>query len=299
MSIYLNTPLRVPNNQNMSKSKIDIAIAHGSFGTNKTMQPLIEAFKTHGVDAVCPPLPTSEAVSRPVGTSPTATHALHSDDAIIFRSTLSDLILKAGKTVLVVIHSAGGIPGTEAITPELEYHTRQTHGLPGGVIGIFFMAAFIVPPGQSQDGFWMGNTNVEDPLANYSLKSYPDRGEYQMGITPFYIALKDPRSLLFQDLEEQEAAKWSKTIVDLAGPQSARLTNASYLRLPTAYMYTKKDKILPFAVQEKMVADTKALGVEVQEYTLDCGHFPHLSFADDTIKNILGFAEAILQEKRN
>jgi hypothetical protein len=268
---------------------IDIAICHGSFGTDKSLKSLIEAFKTHGINAVCPSLPTSEAIPRPT------TQPLHSDDAIVFRSVLSDLILKSGKTVLVITHSGGGLPGTEAITPDLEYRTRHSQGLQGGVIGIFYMAAFLIPPGQSQDEFFMANFPLEDILANYDFKSYPEKGVYQMGSVPFYIIPKDPASSLFNGLAAEEAKRWADGLVELPGPQSARLTNASYLRLPCAYMYTKNDRILPFALQEEMVAKAKALGVEFKEFTFDGGHSPHLLFTEGVVKNVLEFANGILK----
>jgi Alpha/beta hydrolase family len=273
----------------MSIPNIEVAICHGAFGTGKSQKPLIEAFKTHGMNATCPSLPTSEAIARPTK------QPLHSDDAIVFRATLSDLILKSGKTVVVLAHSNGGVPGTEAITPELEYSTRQLQGLPGGVIGIFYMAAFVLPPGHSQDEFFMGNFPLDGILANYDFKSYPDKGAYQMGAVPFYIIPKDSASFLFNGLPADEAKAWADGIVDLAGPQLARLTNASYLRLPCAYMFTKDDKTLPLALQEDMVAKAKALGVEFREFSFDGGHSPQLLCTEDVVKNVVEFANGILK----
>lgn len=53
------------------------------------------------------------------------------------------------KTVVVVMHSYGGLVGSEAIPPGLTFLDRKKRGLKGGVIHLFFFAAFLLEVGQS------------------------------------------------------------------------------------------------------------------------------------------------------
>jgi len=47
------------------------------------------------------------------------------------------------------MHSYGGLVGSEATIEELSYINRQARGPPGGVIHLFFYAAFLLQEGQS------------------------------------------------------------------------------------------------------------------------------------------------------
>ena len=71
------------------------------------------------------------------------------DDAKSLRSLLDELIEAQGKGVICVLHSYGGVVGTEAIHESLGRTVRQSKGLNGGVLGILYMTAFILPLGAS------------------------------------------------------------------------------------------------------------------------------------------------------
>lgn len=64
------------------------------------------------------------------------------DDALAIRTELTRQIEYEGKTVVVVMHSYGGLVGSEAITEDLSYAKRQAQGLPGGVIHLFLYLPF-------------------------------------------------------------------------------------------------------------------------------------------------------------
>ena len=62
---------------------------------------------------------------------------------------LIDGLLRKGEEVLVVAHSYGGIVATQAILPSHSRRARSVCGLPGGVFRIFYVAGFMLVPGQS------------------------------------------------------------------------------------------------------------------------------------------------------
>lgn len=77
----------------------------------------------------------------------------HLEDTAIVRKTLEFLIVSEGKTVILVMHSYGGVAGTNAVH-ELEAATRQEKGKKGGIIHCLFITAFLVPKGSSLMGMF-------------------------------------------------------------------------------------------------------------------------------------------------
>lgn len=69
-----------------------------------------------------------------------------SADVTAIRACLTDLVEISGKEVLLVLHSAGGFLGAEAMKG-LDVKARESQGLKGGVRGIIFVAAGVVTEG--------------------------------------------------------------------------------------------------------------------------------------------------------
>lgn len=68
------------------------------------------------------------------------------EDATLIRSELTKLVEDLGKDVIVVMHSYGGVVGTEAVHESLAKKIRKGKGLPGGVLALLYMCAFLLPP---------------------------------------------------------------------------------------------------------------------------------------------------------
>ena len=71
------------------------------------------------------------------------------DDAYSVRQELSRLIERQGKTVCVVLHGYGGVVGSEAILQQFNVAIRQSQGLLGGVVHLFYVSACILAQDQS------------------------------------------------------------------------------------------------------------------------------------------------------
>ena len=72
----------------------------------------------------------------------------HLEDTTIIRNALESLIVLGGKAVILVMHSYGGVAGTNAVHG-LEAATRREEDEKGGIIHCLFIAAFLVPKGKS------------------------------------------------------------------------------------------------------------------------------------------------------
>lgn len=71
-----------------------------------------------------------------------------STDATYIRDSLLLPLLNDGKRVVMVMHSYAGHPGSGAAYG-LSVEERQEAGLKGGVVGLIYMTAFMVPSGMS------------------------------------------------------------------------------------------------------------------------------------------------------
>ena len=116
-----------------------IFFIHGAWHSPKHFQPIRDLFESEGYPTECPCQPTFDA--KP----PTSLV----DDVKVMRSELNELIEEQGKDVIVVMHSYGGIVGTEAVQELLGKKARESKGLPGGVLRLLYMCAFVPPLGES------------------------------------------------------------------------------------------------------------------------------------------------------
>lgn len=294
MTVEMSAPYSAPN--------FHVVICHGSFHTPEHYQPLISSLKELGITAECPRLPTSSGPSKTGNvhegfkqvdngsddSTPKASYPLHYDDAAVVRSVIECLV-ESGKRILVIGHSAGGWPATEAVTSNLEYQSRKRQGLEGGVRGIFYLCAFVLPPGESMDGYWQKTMKPEDIFQNYVFKSWPDQKEGGEITMPFSIVPKAPVAFFYHDLPADEGSEWASKILALPGPQTARLTNASYLSVPCAYLYTETDKVVIPTQQEDMTRKVEPLGVQLKKFRYQGGHSPQLSWTDGVVKAAIEF----------
>jgi hypothetical protein len=72
-------------------------------------------------------------------------------DVADIRSALLSLI-NMGKEVILAMHSYGGLPGSEAING-LSKTERMEQGMPGGIITLLYIAAFLLPLDRSFESF--------------------------------------------------------------------------------------------------------------------------------------------------
>jgi hypothetical protein len=135
-----------------------VVICQGFYHNVSIYQPLIEAFESRGIDAHCPQLPTSDLSKLNVGDinnpnfdldPPPGGYPQGEEDTKVVLGVLRSVIERQNKRVLLLAHSAGGWVATQAAIPELLETTRQSQGLSGGLIGIFYFGAFVVPIGES------------------------------------------------------------------------------------------------------------------------------------------------------
>ncbi|KAL3451764.1 hypothetical protein BJX65DRAFT_303495 [Aspergillus insuetus] len=68
-----------------------------------------------------------------------------SSDVQAIRNPIIEAV-EAAQKVLLVVHSYGGIPASEAVR-DLDIASRAKRGLPGGVSHLFYCCSFLIPKG--------------------------------------------------------------------------------------------------------------------------------------------------------
>ncbi|KAI1398487.1 Alpha/beta hydrolase fold-1 [Hypoxylon fuscum] len=275
-----------------SLSDIVVVVCHGGFLTPEPYIPFIEVLRTKGIETSCPQLPTSDLARLNVGDvnnpdfnrePPEGGYPQGKNDVQVVLDVLRPLINNEGKRALIIGHSAGGWVATEASHPELQEKVRKAQGLRGGIIGIFYIGAFLVPFGESIN-------SMTRPRDGISFKP-PWLQHYNHGATGL-STLVDPIKYLFNDLEESEAYRWAASLT--AGPTfDTRLTNDACAVLPCAYLVLDEDAIVPKTYQEEMISSQIQKSRDFTVYHCHTGHFPFLSWTGGLVSMVQDFIRRI------
>ena len=118
------------------------------------------------------------------------------DDIKFVSQSLLMPLLDDGKGVVVVMHSYGGLPGSAAVEG-LSKDERQKHGQKGGIVGLIYLAALLVPEGKNNASFW------EEMVPGYAA-NYISVAE-DMSYT--FITPENARKYLLGDLSTIDADK--------------------------------------------------------------------------------------------
>jgi hypothetical protein len=113
----------------MTHPKRTILLIHGAWHSPAHFAPFRTILTTHEYPSVCPQLPSYNSNNT----------TLYDDASTIV----------ANLTQLVVMHSYGGMVGTQAIDASFSKIAREKEGKAGGVLGLLYMCAFIVQEGQN------------------------------------------------------------------------------------------------------------------------------------------------------
>ncbi|KAL2427080.1 hypothetical protein ABEF95_008073 [Exophiala dermatitidis] len=240
-----------------------IYVLHGSWHGPAFFDPVKAKLEGRGYTVVCPQQPSTGA------TPPTKTMY---DDVEFVRGELEHLA-DQGHDILLVMHSYGGVVGTQAAAG-LGKTERQKKGQEGGIVRLFYTCAFILPVGHH-----LCNA-VGGQLAPF-IKAEDDGSCHVM----------NPEQVFYQDLPVDQQAHWASQLK----PQTTicqfnPVTRIAYKDIPVSYLYCENDQALPLPVQKQMV---KKCGVKVQEFTCTAGHSPFLSQPETFVDYIVTASETI------
>ncbi|KAH7389171.1 alpha beta-hydrolase [Cadophora sp. MPI-SDFR-AT-0126] len=243
-----------------STTKPTIVLLHGAWHSAVHFGPLISLLTKAGYPALCPTQPSFNA-------QPPKKDLY--DDSNFIQTILKQLIKEEEKDVVVVMHSYGGVVGTQAVTNELSSNTRAKKGKKGGVSHLLYLCAFVLKLGNSLAQTFGGSLPQFIPIE--------EDGSCNM---------MDPKLRFYNDLSPEDQDRW---VAELRPHSSAAqftpLTNAGYQYVPCTYLFCGNDQALLIEYQRGIV---EASVVKMREISCGSGHSPYLSMPEKVVAVIDG-----------
>lgn len=301
---YIKAP---PQSNQMASftQKPAIIIAPGSFSIPAFYDIFVSQLSTHRYDV--------QVVSLPSVGSEKATNM--TDDANAIKVVITKTA-DEGKDIVLVMHSYGGIPGTES-AHGLGKKSREAAGKEGGVIALLYVAALLVQPGMSLGSTLGAGSGVPDYvkvevslftilLMSAAYFAYP--GTFGVFKLPLDIDCSqgdfmtlEPQGnakATFSDLPVDQALAWAtKMPHHSAITFGGELQYPTYKDIPSAYLYTEDDKVIPPEMQRSMIdaanqdAANQLTGVSITKYPIQSGHVPFISApaaVAEVVRNVAG-----------
>lgn len=236
-----------------------LLLVHGAWHCSKHFEPLIEVLNSHGYKTVGVDCPS---------TNETQTRATLQDDSDAVRSAILRELKNAD--VLVVAHSYGGLPASDA-TRGLSKTARSASGHATSVVGIAYICAAVLPAGISFLTALGGEpAALHDLSANDGFVRVADPG---------------PGYYFYNDMPKDEAMRWASML----RPQSwAAVTDGivqfeACTEIPAHYLFCSEDQALTIEIQRNMVATAETRsGKTFRTEELESSHSPFLSMPKRT-----------------
>ncbi|KAJ8058870.1 hypothetical protein OCU04_011854 [Sclerotinia nivalis] len=259
-----------------TKTKPTLVLLGGSWHNPQNYRKLASALTNQSYDIQIPSFPSMNG-DRP----PTAD--LYTDIEFV-KSYVGDFV-DQGQHVIVLMHSYGGQVGTDALG-ELGVDARKAKGLPGGVVHLMYITAFMPMEGEMMmDKVRLfgheGLIPIVFSVADDGTHVHADPKKLLVGSTPG------------DQVEEGDIEEYVATLSRWNG-------NAMYQKLKEreawrdieiSYVLTLKDMTVFPDYQTSMVDAVKKEGKEFKVYELETGHSPNLTRTDELVKIILEVAE--------
>ncbi|TQN67538.1 Methylesterase 1 [Colletotrichum shisoi] len=239
----------------MSAAKPTFVLAPGAWHKETCYSPAQKILESRGYPV--------EAVAYPsVGAEP-PTKGLN-DDAAAVRAVLERLA-DAGKEIVLVVHSYGGLVGANAVEG-LGYKQRAKEGKKGGVITFVYLTAFVVPVGKS----------IKEMLGGQFLPWMKFEGNYVHALTPeevFYHDVEpEVQKKAIEELQHQSAVVFDDVV-----------TYEPWRDIDSMYFFCDDDKAIPLVVQQNMAG---LLGPNAITHSSKASHSPFLSKPGDVAEGL-------------
>ncbi|PGH19700.1 hypothetical protein AJ80_03855 [Polytolypa hystricis UAMH7299] len=196
-----------------------------------------------------------------------------SADVTAIRNTVSGLVELLGRDVVVVSHSYGGVPATEALRG-LSKQDQRAQGGKGGVVGLAYVAAILPQVGGSL-ATALENKNDAEAAVAPTLETI-DNGDGTETVV-------NPEETFYGDVDPTEAAYCHRILrTQSTGPYLSPLTYDAYRHIPSGYLLCKQDKAIPYIKGQRLAREA---GITFTE-TINSSHSPFLSHPEAVVRFI-------------
>lgn len=245
-----------------------IVLVHGAWHKPLHYQEYVDSLCKRGFTVHCPYLPSSNGTSPP--------NASFADDVACVRSVIKSLV-EEGQRILLIMHSYGGAVGTDAVD-DLTITERKNSNLPGGVIHLLYLCAYLLRPNDSIQGI-MESVNV--------AHLWPQLMDDAADETTFP---KDPALWFYGGVEKDFVEK--ELVPNLVRlPLSiihAKTSGEAWKKVPVTYVLTEQDYAVPKIFQDLMLQRAREEGADLVTVEYDTSHSPFLTVTEEMVRVALG-----------
>lgn len=228
--------------------KTSFIIVPGSFATAPLYDSLVAALRDQGHEARAIDLPSANDGS--VLPAPTG-----EDDAKHIRGeVLSTLDSETGPSdVVVTLHSYSGVPGSSALKG-LSRADRSAGGKTTAVVGVLYLASFVLPLGESNRNWLSAHDAMPEP--------------FKSGVPGGYLPPIDPSfaAFTFNDIksEELQAKYLAQMTRHSSDSYDGVVSYEAWKEIPSVLVIPGNDFIVPTPLQEVMYEQSVAAGGKVR-----------------------------------
>ncbi|KAI1864595.1 uncharacterized protein JN550_008882 [Neoarthrinium moseri] len=254
-----------------------ILIIPGASATPELYESFVSAVVQRGYDIEALPIPSVGNANGSNGAPPTMY-----DDVTFIQSRIAALS-DAGKDVIIVTHSYGGVPGTQCVQG-FSKKERQSNGLEGGIIGLAYITSLIPELGQpavSVQASIPEERKVPTAIDADGWVYYPD-----------YTRLAE---VSFTDMPGAEGLHWAQKLgKHSAAAFGSPLTYQGFKDVPVSYLLCKNDLVIPPEYQQAGIdMIEKTTGKKVDVTAIDSDHVAPLSHQQEVVDWIVGVADRL------
>ena len=249
-------------------SKPAIVLVHGGWHVPQHYEVLLSRLSHQGFEVHYPILATcDEAIIL--------TASMY-DDAQIIRTHVIDLTDR-GHEIILLLHSYGGVVGTEAAAG-LSQTERAAKDLSGGITHLIYMSGYMLQVGES-----VASASIPRPVPE------PVERDETAGTT---FPCESPIQFFYADLEPELAKRMENLLVRMSGRAlTDTLTHAAWKFIPTTTcLKTMRDEVLFPEWQDRQIRAVRDVGVEVHVEAFECSHSPFLSMPDAVVDVVVRVA---------
>lgn len=240
----------------MSSAEPTIVLVGGAWHEAHLYNPLTFALRDAGYTVSVPALPTVGGGQDDF-----------SEDISVVREAVVSAT-EAGNDVVVLMHSYGGVIGSEAVQGLTRLDRSREDSKKGSVVQMIYLAAFALPEGIS----------LLDALAGKPLPWWEDAGNGWRAI--------NTHEIFYNDVEKSKADELTAQLKPQAkGVFTSKITYAAWKHIESTFIICEKDNAIPVGGQEGMC---KQDGNKFTAVRVDASHSPWLSKLDETVTAIQG-----------
>jgi alpha-beta hydrolase superfamily lysophospholipase len=248
----------------MSNNRTTIVLVHGAWHTPANYQSYVDALGAAGFCVHCPRLPSCTNALPPT--------ASFSEDVAIVRTVIRELVSE-GERVMLIMHSYGGMVGTDAVSDDLLRNNRALTGQPGGVVHLLYLCAYLQRPGTSI--FDIAKAAGFFPYWTQYINNFEDGSSFPI----------DPAAMFLNEgaAADIEAAQ-PHLVRSALSVFAAAAEGDCWKKLPVTYVLTSKDQAVPPQYQDIMIGRAKQDGIDLVKEKYDADHSIFITKQKDMVK---------------